>query len=142
MVPEELFDKMKCWAPRHLPIFDLVPPAFRRQITAFYSSLGCPAVLSNNFWAICIELVNSFQTLWLLPPIAEALGMADLGAEEHVPLLSGLWDLQFGDDAVGKLGYVYYGGLTNPSPLPTERDEEEEEEVEYGLKPEYADFSD
>ena len=72
--------------------------------------------------------------------------MADCGAEECVPLLSGLWDLQFGDDAVGKLGYVYYGGLTNPSPLPTERDEEEEEEeeeeVEYGLKPEYADFSD
>ena len=67
--------------------------------------------------------------------------MADLGAEECVPLLSGLRDLQFGDDAVGKLGYVYYGGLTNPSPLPTESDEEEEE-VEYGLKPKYADFSD
>ena len=79
----------------------------------------------------------------------EALGITDLGAEEDVPLLSGLQDLQFGDDAVGKLGYVYYGGLTNPSPLPTESDddddeeeEEEEEEVEYGLKPEYTDFSD
>ena len=67
--------------------------------------------------------------------------MADLGAEERVPLLSGLQDLQFGNDAVGKLCYVYYGDLTNPSPLPTESDEEEEE-VEYGLKSEYADFSD
>ena len=67
-----------------------MPPAFGEQITAFYSSLGCPPVSSNNFWAIYVELVNSFQALCLLPPIAEALGMADLGAEERLPPLSGL----------------------------------------------------
>jgi len=80
----------KHWAPQHLPIFDLVPPAFEKQITAFYNSLGCPTISSNNFWDIYIQLVNLFQTLCFLPHIAEALGMADLGAEEHVPLLSGL----------------------------------------------------
>lgn len=124
-----------------MPIFDLVPPAFEKQISAFYSSLGCPAVSSANFWDIYIQLLDAFRALSPLAKITEALGKADLGTEEQVPLLSGLCDLRFNDNAVGELGYIYYGGLTNPSALPTESDEEEEE-VEYDLRPEYVDFSD
>jgi hypothetical protein len=67
--------------------------------------------------------------------LAEALENADQGAEEEVPLISGLRDLRYGDAAVGELGYVYYGGLDNLSVV-TEGDQEEED-----LR-EYADFSD
>jgi hypothetical protein len=66
--------------------------------------------------------------------LVEALENADNGAEEEVPLISGLWDLWYGDTTVGELGYVYYGGLDNPSAF-ADGDQEEEHIREY------ADFS-
>jgi hypothetical protein len=69
-------------------------------------------------------------------PLIKALETANQDTEADVLLISGLRDLRYGDAVVGDLGYVYYGGLDNPSVI-TDGDQEVEEDLR-----EYADFSD
>jgi hypothetical protein len=123
------------WAPCDLPVFQLVPPPFEKQVNALYTSFRKPAVCFRTFWDVYDQLLTAFRALPQTVSLAEALENADQGAEEEVPLISGLRDLRYGDAAVGELGYVYYGGLDNLSVV-TEGDQEEED-----LR-EYADFSD
>lgn len=136
-VSTELFDEMEQkWAPRDLPVFQLVPPPFEKQVNVLYTSLGKPAVHFQTFWNVYDQLLTAFRALPQAVPLTEALGDTDQDVEEEVPLISGLRDLRYGDAAVGELGYVYYGGLDNPSVF-TEGDQEEAEDLR-----EYADFSD
>jgi hypothetical protein len=127
------------WAPRDLPVFQLVPHAFDEQANILYSDIGCPAVSSSTFWDVYKQLLSTFRAL---PSLDEAVSAAAAFVEgEEVPLLSGLRDLRYGDDEIGDLGYTYYGGLSQPPALPPSTDSCEEEEVEYDLR-EYVDFSD
>jgi hypothetical protein len=124
------------WAPHDLPVFQLVPPPFEKHVNLLYISFGKPAVCFRTFWDVYNQLLTAFRALPQTVPLAEALENADDGAEEEVPLISGLRDLRYGDAAVGELGYVYYGGLDNPSAF-ADGDQEDQENMR-----EYADFSD
>lgn len=146
-VTESLFDKVKDkWAPSHLPIFELVPQAFDEQINRVYASIGHPAISSRNFWEIYDLMLTSFQSLPEDAHVSRAIQMADNGLEEQVALTENLRDLRYGDNGVGDLGYIYYGGLTDPLPASSSlrtpiSSEEECEEVEEDLR-EFADFTD
>jgi len=130
------------WAPRDLPVFQLVPHAFDEQANFLYSNIGCPAVSSSTFWDVYKQLLSAFWALPATPLLDEAVSAAAAFVEgEEVPLLPGLRDLRYGDDGIGDLGYTYYGGLSQPPALPASTDSCEEEEVEYDLR-EYVDFSD
>ena len=123
------------WVPHDLPVFQLVPPLFEKHVNMLYTSLGKPAVCFQTFWNVYSQLLTAFRALPQTVPLAEALENTDQDVEEEVPLIPGLQDLRYGDGAVGELGYVYYGGLDNPSVFTGE---------EGGLEDlrEYADFSD
>jgi hypothetical protein len=132
----------KKWAPRDLPVFQLVPPAFEEHANALYANLGKPAVSSASFWVVYKQLLSAFRDLAASSLLDEAALSDDGGMlDEEVPLLPGLRDLRYGDDALGELGYVYYGGLTHPPSLEPHTESEEEEEVAVDLR-EFADFSD
>ena len=132
------------WAPRNLPIFLLVPPAFDKHAKILYDHIGKPAVSSKDFWDVFSLLIDAFRNLPDDPSLSEAFEVAEDGSEDRVPLLEGLRDLRYGDGGVGELGYIYYGGLHNPGgdmhggDMPST--DSEEEEVEQDLR-EYADFS-
>lgn len=60
--------------------------------------------------------------------------------EKHIQLTENLKDLHYGNNGVGKLGYIYYGGvmdLTSASDIElvnmSMTSEEEHEEVEHNL---------
>ena len=126
------------WAPRDMPVFQLVPPAFEKQAIALYNCLKTPVVCFQTFWDVYGQLLTSFWALPLGAFLIKALENADCDMEVEVPLIPGLRDLRYGDTAVGELGFVYYGGLNNLFAI---TDTDEEEEVEDDLR-EYADFSD
>lgn len=129
------------WAPRDLPIFQLVPEPFNDQANVLYNNLGCPAVSSTSFWDVYKQLLYAFRALPASPLLDEAVSVAAADVEEEeVPLLPGLRDLRYGNDGIGDLGYLYYGGLSQPPTLPP-TDSGEEDEVEVDLR-EYVDFSD
>jgi len=124
----------KKWAPRNLPVFQLVPPAFEEHANVLYAKLGKPAVSSESFWLVYKKLLSVFQDLAASSSLDEAALADDDGIlDEEVPLLPGLRDLHYGDDALGELGYVYYGGLTNPPSLEPHTESDEEEEVAVDL---------
>lgn len=129
------------WAPRDLPVFELVPRSFNEQANVLYMNIGSPAVSSSTFWDVYKQLLSAFRALPASPLLDEAVSAAAACVEEEeVPLLPGLRDLRHGDDGIGDLGYVYYGGLSQPPNLPSSTDSDEEE-VTQDLR-EYVDFSD
>ena len=123
------------WAPPDDPVFRLVPATFEQQAATLYHTIGKPAVSSTSFWTIYQELLSAFHMLPANPQLAEALLSADEGADEVVPVLTGLHDLRHGDN--GEHEYIYYGGLENP-PI----DDESDEELAGVDLREFADFSD
>ena len=129
------------WAPRDLPVFQLVPPAFDEQANVLYTNIGCPVVSSSTFWDVYKQLLSAFRALPTIPLLDEAVSAAACVEDVEIPLLSGLRDLRYGDDGIGDLGYTYYGGLSQPPGLPPSTESGEEEEVECDLQ-EYVDFSD
>ncbi|KAF8232648.1 hypothetical protein L208DRAFT_1271005, partial [Tricholoma matsutake] len=138
VISPKLFDEMEQeWAPPSDPVFQLVPVTFAEQATMLYHALGQPAVSCITFWTVYQELLAAFLRLPADPQLAEALLMADEGVEVEVPVLTGLRELQHGDNVVGEHGYMYCGGLENPPPI----DEEEEGPGNVDLR-EFADFSD
>jgi hypothetical protein len=111
----DLFDEMEQeWVRPHDSVFQLVPPTFAKQITTFYHAMGEPVVSSLTFWTIYQDLLVLFRALPDDPQLAEALCMADEGADEEVPILTGLRELRHEGNIVGENGYVYYGGLEDP----------------------------
>jgi hypothetical protein len=146
VITPELFDEMEQeWAPPNDPVFRLVPATFEQQAAMLYHTLGQPAVSSATFWTVYQELLSAFRTLPDNLQLAEALLSADEGANEEVPVLTGLRELRHGDNVVGEHGYLYYGGLENP---PVNDDDGthasgsgDEEPAGVDLR-EYADFSD
>ena len=79
-----------------------------------YHTLEQPIVSSATFWTVYQELLSAFHMLPANLQLAEALLSADEGADKDVPVLTGLCELQHGDNIVGEHGYIYYGGLENP----------------------------
>ena len=114
-----------------------------KQITTFYHAMGEPVVSSLTFWTIYQDLLALFRALPDDPQLAEALCMADEGADEEVPILTGLRELRHGDNIVGENGYVYYGGLEDPPLSDNGGHNGEGVDVENVVDlQEYADFSD
>ena len=126
------------WAPPDDPVFRLVPATFEQQAATLYQTIGQPDVSSATFWTVYQELLTAFRMLPANPQLAEALLGADEGADEEVPVLTGLRELRHGDNVVGEHRYLYYGGLENP---PADDDESEEEPAVVDPR-EFADFSD
>ena len=115
IVSPELFDKMEQeWASPDDPVFQLVPPTFEKQVIVLYDMMGSPAVSSLTFWSVYEELLSSFRALPADPQLDEIFNTAELGAEDRVPILTGLRELRHGDNVVGGPGYAYYGGLESP----------------------------
>jgi len=132
------------WAPRDLPVFQLVPQTFDEQANLLYDDLGHPAVSSSSFWDVYKQLLSAFRALPASSLLDEAVSLSAAAAdvvEEEVPLLPGLRDLRYGNDEIGDLGYLYYGGLSQPPVQPPSTDSDDEEEIEHDLR-EYVDFSD
>ena len=129
------------WAPHDLPIFQLVPQTFDEQANILYNNLGHPVVSSTSFWDIYKQLLSAFRALPAFPPLDEVVSAAAEVVEEEVPLLPGLRDLCYGNDGIWDLGYLYYGGLSQPPALPLSTDNDDIEEIELDLR-EYVDFSD
>lgn len=128
------------WASRDLPVFELVPHSFDEQANVLYMNIGSPAVSSLTFWDVYKQLLSAFRALPATLLLDEAVSAATACVEEEeVSLLPGLHDLRYGDDEIGDLGYVYYGGLSQPPALPSSTDSDEE--VIQDLR-EYVDFSD
>ena len=143
IVSSELFDEMEQeWVQPDDPIFQLVPPSFANQVTLLYSTMGQPPVSSLTFWAVYQDLLGLFHTLPEDPQLSGALHMADEGANDEVPVLTGLRELCHGDNVVGKNGYLYYGGLENPPSLEAQGSDNKGADVENVDLQEYADFSD
>ncbi|KAG6875534.1 hypothetical protein C0993_008752 [Termitomyces sp. T159_Od127] len=94
-------------------IISAKPHLFGAKDEALYDNLGKPAVSSDTFWDIYADLLAAFQLLPHNPQLQAAFSNADLNLEDDVPLIAGLKDLCHGD-AVGDLGYHYYGGLAEP----------------------------
>ncbi|KDR65144.1 hypothetical protein GALMADRAFT_1330174 [Galerina marginata CBS 339.88] len=140
-VSPELFDTMEeRWAPRNLPVFQLVPPPFEEQANALYTGLGRPAVSSSTFWDVYKQLLSAFRALPMTPLLDKVVLAAAVEVqEEEVPLLPGLRDLRYGNDEIGDLGYVYYGGLNQPPALAPSTDSDEED-VPDDLR-DYVDFT-
>lgn len=143
VITPELFDEMEQeWAPPNDPVFRLVPATFEQQAATLYHTMGQPVVSSATFWTVYQELLSAFRMLPANPQLAEALLSADEGADEVVPVLTGLRELRHGDNVVGEHGYLYYGGLENP-PVDDDLDETDKESAAGGVDPrEFADFSD
>lgn len=131
------------WAPPNDPVFRLVPATFEQQAAMLYRTLGQPVVSSATFWTVYQELLSAFHTLPANPQLAEALLSADEGADEEVPVLTGLHELRHGDNVVGE-----HGGLDNPpandlDDLDGTHGSSDEEPAQAGVDlREYADFSD
>ncbi|KAG6872106.1 hypothetical protein C0993_000493, partial [Termitomyces sp. T159_Od127] len=144
LVSQELFDEIEHkWAPRNDSVFQLVSPAFEHQVVALYDNLGKPAVSSDTFWDIYADLLAAFQLLPHNPQLQAAFSNADLNLEDDVPLIAGLKDLCHGD-AVGDLGYHYYGGLAEPPVAENTigSDGYEDSYVDNNDLHDYVDFSD
>ncbi|KAI9437413.1 hypothetical protein F5148DRAFT_1262673 [Russula earlei] len=143
VVSSDIFDKMEQeWVQPHSPVFQLVPPTFAKQITTLYQTMGEPAMSCLTFWKIYQDLLALFRALLDDPQLAEALHLADEGANEEVQLLAGLCELWHGDNVVGEHGYVYCGGLENPPSL-----DDQGSDAGFNVENivdlrEYADFSD
>ena len=135
------------WAPPNDPVFRLVPATFEQQAAMSYCTLGQPVMSSATFWTVYQELLSAFHTLLANPQLAlqlaEALLSADEGADEEVPVLTGLHELRHGDNVVGE-----HGGLDNPpandlDDLDGTHGSSDEEPAQAGVDlREYADFSD
>ena len=121
------------WAPHDLPIFQLVPQTFDEQANILYNNLGHPVVSSTSFWDIYKQLLSAFRALPAFPPLDEVVSAAAEVVEEEVPLLPGLRDLCYGNDGIWDLGYLYYGGLSQPPALPLSTDNDDVEEIELDL---------
>ncbi|KAF8871142.1 hypothetical protein BD779DRAFT_1405737, partial [Infundibulicybe gibba] len=50
--PEVLCHLEDEYAPRHHPVFQLIPAIFTNQAAAFYVNLRCPPVTFDTFWDI------------------------------------------------------------------------------------------
>lgn len=136
------------WAPPNDPVFRLVPATFEQQAAMLYHTIGQPVVSSATIWIVYQELLSAFRMLPANPQLGEALLSADEGADEEVPVLTGLRELRHGDNVVGEHGYLYYGGLDNPpvdddDARESESDEVHEDPAGSGVDlREFADFSD
>ncbi|KAF8230959.1 hypothetical protein L208DRAFT_1378304 [Tricholoma matsutake] len=70
----------------------------------FYHAMGEPVVSSLTFWTMYQDLLALFHALPDDPQLAKALCMADEGADEEVPILTGLRELWHGDNIIGENG--------------------------------------
>jgi hypothetical protein len=78
------------WALHDLPVFQLVLPPFEKHVNSLYISFRKPAVWFQTFWYVYDQLLTAFRAHPQTVSLVEALENADNGAEEEVPLISGL----------------------------------------------------
>lgn len=132
------------WVPRSDPVFRLVPATFEQQAAMLYHTLGQPVVSSATFWTVYQKLLSAFHILPANPQLADDLLSADEGADEEVPVLTGLRELRHGDNVVGGQHDGYYGESENPpSPVDDSDGGSDDSEEPAGVDHrEFAYFSD
>ena len=108
MVSDGIFDAMQQeWAPHDNPVFQLMPTSFHHQAETHYASLGHPAISKGTFWDIYKSLLACFHQGPLDLTFEEEFYLANLGADQKMDLLPGLWGLQIGDEVVGDSVVLY-----------------------------------
>jgi hypothetical protein len=86
------------WANPSDPKFLLVPPAFEVHAVAIYDEMGQPAITSNNFWEVYLEMLALFRVLPDDPDLTESLRHLQDEDAKEMELLSNLQDLPDHDD--------------------------------------------
>lgn len=101
MVSNDMFNAIKeKWASHDDPVFQLTPISFHNQVEAHYASLCHPSISKGTFWDIYNALLGYFHQGFPNQILTEEFKLANLGAEETMDLLPGLWALQVCDEVV------------------------------------------
>ncbi|EGO29143.1 hypothetical protein SERLADRAFT_405248 [Serpula lacrymans var. lacrymans S7.9] len=86
-------DKVRnTYAPPDHPVFELVPPAFAQQASAFISSIGSPIVTQDNAWDVYLNLLahlTEIQNNELQQAVMDQPALPDEGfvGSEFMPLM-------------------------------------------------------
>jgi hypothetical protein len=133
------------YAPRDHPVFQLVPPAFEQRAQDLYTIIGRPAVSSDTFWTVYLQLLGRFRALQNDPELTHVLEchreMTQRVEDEEIGLLPGLRELRNGDNVVGPHGEQYIGGSQDP-PIPQCMQGGESNTQGPPIVPEYTVFTD
>ncbi|KAG1893171.1 uncharacterized protein F5891DRAFT_1195670 [Suillus fuscotomentosus] len=145
-IPGDLLDEVEgIYAPPNHPVFELVPPMFKRQAQNFYAALGKPPVSSELFWDVYQLMQQQFEALESDHNLTVELSQPFHLEDGQVSLITDLQDLPHNAGLLGHAGYLYMGGMFNP---PTHalhgvcdwEPQGEKHDNEDG--PEYAEFTD
>ena len=106
VVPLPLLDEAeRIYVPSNHPIFQLVPPLFETHAQMLYLRMGQPIISSNTFWAVYLQLLqtfhNSVNSIELAEMIDEYQEVTYLTERDEFSILPRFKELWNGDQVVG-----------------------------------------